>query len=1029
MPIATINFPEPLERFYYFADDQVLTAGQLNQLAGHFDHETRLTRTKGMGIGIVCGLEVELVAGEIRLSKGAAITSSGDMLHLPQGQRFTHFRKLQDEATQPTEDGTVRVRKLGSEANAVPMWRLYPNEVADSIALANPTGLPGLMNLAVVLYLDSWLKSPEECSDTNCDNAGVTQMNDLMVLLVPKQHLQAAENSPNRRRNLPKATVRNVDLAGGTLNNEAELTKRYVAALNGSVEGLKKAVAKLDAGFPSLVTLAFGNASPVGQWQAQLTSFIAQNNNPSIQFVYDFFQDLAASINELWEAITEIPGECCPADTKFPKYVMAGELVRESGVRFAEYRHYFNESPILNEGGRRAERAVFLLKRIGLMMRSFNPSPATNGIRISPSKKASARLGDRAIPFYYQLSDVTPLHEFWSFEKSQLGMEDTNQGYWMRDISTQDDVKNPFSYTTDGSDFYRVEGLVGMDIEAAEKEVERLQLAHNIGFKLETIQIENDKPKVRPFKGVKFPWMNLMFRQYRDDLHSNMMLADVYVDSVSVEINKQATDAAFEGVENDPDGQNPLTKLKQVASRDRLELKSKLENVTTKMYQPLSNFKRTSEFLSFRQEYDSVADIADNIDRKVNYTKQSAVASPIQKLVLDNSFSRFDNLIELLKRKEEAVQGQYVFDRFFNQNPGLRHLGGVPEGGTLVLLYSETTKTILADFSLPYCCVTEIDEDEKEENNVKPPIKAIPLPGIIVKPERHKFNWVDKIDRFPMPRIPRFDDVVKLPDLGELIRVRFNELIPQFDFDPVLRGKYVGIERLNDYKSKVEFDNDINNFVRSDQLENRFQTFVNTPAFTGFFNTNYATKNELAQYTTKTEFRDGTQTIMSSFATANNLQLETNVFENPIFHSGGQFNTPGGLVVINRMADAVQDPVAKAQLAIAEADANKLVAMKSLPQDKLTDIDKADIAILEKSVPQRAQQIMQIVLSEKNDIQIGSDQQRVLAGISGIIGLTKEHADFGELGVSLDKSLRTSLKDNFGNKAKELINIKTMLGK
>nr|MCU0346260.1 hypothetical protein [Saprospiraceae bacterium] len=533
MPIATINFPEPLERFYYFADDQVLTAGQLNQLAGHFDHETRLTRTKGMGIGIVCGLEVELVAGEIRLSKGAAITSSGDMLHLPQGQRFTHFRKLQDEATQPTEDGTVRVRKLGSEASAMPMWRLFPNEVADSIALANPTGLPGLENLAVVLYLDSWLKSPEECSDTNCDNAGVTQMNDLMVLLVPKQHLQAAENSPNRRRNLPKATVRNVDLAGGTLNNEAELTKRYVAALNGSVEGLKKAVAKLDAGFPSLVTLAFGNASPVGQWQAQLTSFIAQNNNPSIQFVYDFFQDLAASINELWEAITEIPGECCPADTKFPKYVMAGELVRESGVRFAEYRHYFNESPILNEGGRRAERAVFLLKRIGLMMRSFNPSPATNGIRISPSKKASARLGDRAIPFYYQLSDVTPLHEFWSFEKSQLGMEDTNQGYWMRDISAQDDVKNPFSYTTDGSDFYRVEGLVGMDIEAAEKEVERLQLAHNLGFKIETIQIEDDLPRVKPFKPIKFPDLNLLFRHKREELFSNLHLAQNYVKSLS----------------------------------------------------------------------------------------------------------------------------------------------------------------------------------------------------------------------------------------------------------------------------------------------------------------------------------------------------------------------------------------------------------------------------------------------------------------------------------------------------------------
>lgn len=766
MPTKPIQFPEPLERFYYFADDQVLTAGQLNQLAGHFDYQHRLTRTRALGIGIVCGLEVSGSGGEIVLTKGTAITSSGDLIQIADTQRFRHVRKLQDEATVPVEGDTVRIRKLGTEEVPVAMWQLFAEPTEGSQPLTDRRNLPNFDEYVVVLYLDSWLKSPEECTDTNCDNGGLTQINDLSVVLVPRQNLSPAENNPNQRRKLPKATVRNVDLAGGTLTNVQELINRYEEALGKSIGSLNEALAQIQKRFPGLVELTFGDANPAAQWPEQLKTLSTQfNNTPRIQYVYDFFQDLAAAINELWEAVTDIPGECCPSADRFAKFVMAGEVAKSTELRFPEYRHYFNEAPILNEGSRRADRAIFLLKRIGWMFQAFNLSqtPATGEatIRITPSKKAGVRLGDRAIPFYYKLEkEKTSLHEYWSFEKSQLGMEDTNQGYWMRGISPDDDVKNPFSYTTDASDFYRVEGLLGMDIEQAEKEIERLQLAHNLGFKIETIQIEDDLPQVKPFKPLKFPDLNLLFRQQREELFSNMQLTDHYVGSVKEEFDKTPDKSVFQNAK-DPDGSDALTNLTLAVGEYRTQFQGKFDTVKSRMYKPLVQFQ--TEFTAFRKEYDEVATVADTIDRKVSYAKQSPVDSPIQKLVLENSFKRFDLISELFDKRKTLLLRQYIFDKFFNQNPGLRHQGGVVDGGTLVLAYSSVNKQVVGDFCLPYCCVVEVDDDD--DHTPPPPITVKPLPGIIVTPTipRPPFKWLDKLDLFPIPRIPK--DIINIDKL------------------------------------------------------------------------------------------------------------------------------------------------------------------------------------------------------------------------------------------------------------------------
>ncbi len=64
----------------------------------------------------------------------------------------------------------------------------------------------------------------------------------------------------------------------------------------------------------------------------------------------------------------------------------------------------------------------------------------------------------------------------------------------------------------------------------------------------------------------------------------------------------------------------------------------------------------------------------------------------------------FDVLCLRLGTPPETAPQDHFFHRFTQLHPGLEHLGGVPRGGTLILVYTEqgNSDTIIADFSLPY---------------------------------------------------------------------------------------------------------------------------------------------------------------------------------------------------------------------------------------------------------------------------------------------------------------------------------------
>src|SRR5690349_23759500 len=68
--------------YIIFEPDQVLTNDHLNNLFDYLDEQERLTRNKLIGIGIVCGLEIDFRQTDIVISKGCGVTSKGYLIVL-----------------------------------------------------------------------------------------------------------------------------------------------------------------------------------------------------------------------------------------------------------------------------------------------------------------------------------------------------------------------------------------------------------------------------------------------------------------------------------------------------------------------------------------------------------------------------------------------------------------------------------------------------------------------------------------------------------------------------------------------------------------------------------------------------------------------------------------------------------------------------------------------------------------------------------------------------------------------------------
>src|SRR5262245_29985238 len=127
MEKIAVKLLQPENDVSFFEENQVLTAEQLNLVVNYFDYQERLTRSRLIGNGIVCGLSVSFTGSAITVTPGCGLTSDGDLIVIENEQVYSQAVLWDDtKAHYPPffPDGT----------NQIELWRLLPSATEDEDA-------------------------------------------------------------------------------------------------------------------------------------------------------------------------------------------------------------------------------------------------------------------------------------------------------------------------------------------------------------------------------------------------------------------------------------------------------------------------------------------------------------------------------------------------------------------------------------------------------------------------------------------------------------------------------------------------------------------------------------------------------------------------------------------------------------------------------------------------------------------------------------------------------------------------------
>jgi len=488
----------PLEKSYpQFAANQVLTHDHLNDLVTYLDGEDRLSRTRLVGVGIVCGLELRSdLSARVVVGRGCGVTTQGDLLVLESDMTLTHRRRYEDPAGYFT----------GARQPTFPIHELVETPQAPTAGVTRIVDEPDFLKGRVaVLYLEQQRRDLRSCVENDCNEKGrrliltprvlVVTRADAAKLALPEDLSFQPPVAPVTLR-VPRPAFRDQVAPFGKLDYAD-----VAAAFNGSVvaveamlaDALQKVIARLQ---PKLGTVT-PSASVVDLIKAARE---AVKDGRGMQYLYDWVRDLIATYGELAEVSGLLGAQCCPDKNLFPQHLLLGELEDTLAATYrlprvppppSALRHPFQPSLALSNQVELRQRAASLLQRLVLQLERFSWKPSAR-IVITPDAGPLAPLERRAPPLYYTLSGNAPsLLDHWSYAHTRSGWQDTLPSFDAGVYSKLGVAVEPLRYAHDGAAFYRIEGHLEQRVEAVLEALELQRQGAGLPFNVVAIAFDN----------------------------------------------------------------------------------------------------------------------------------------------------------------------------------------------------------------------------------------------------------------------------------------------------------------------------------------------------------------------------------------------------------------------------------------------------------------------------------------------------------------------------------------------------------
>lgn len=729
-----------------FEGSQVLTSDQLNQLSAYLDQQNRLTRSKLIGIGIVCGLQVQPLAGGLKISKGLGITSEGFLIQIGTDFNATHYRSY-------TLPESVTYKPFGFPEQDVQLWEMLsekPEDDAEVKKLNTPATF--LNEKYVLLFLEIFDRDLKSCLGNACDDKGKDRVFSLRRLLVNKTDLDliltrsanvggAFPGAPGLKRFRLKKPL--FDPTKPESNQIGAFISHYQKTILETVDSAFWE--NLKAGFSvfePLLAKSFEFKNPFDQ--ASLIAKITQINQSltdapatvrGAQYLYDFFKELNLAWEEFLESGLALWYSCPTDPSLFPLHLLLGKALpaSESAEEFYKYRHGFVQPPIFNEQRLLKETLAQRYRRLVLMIENFelellrNPKPDQFPVKITPSKEKYGTLGQRSIPYYYAIKSNGSLGNWFSLEKNWS--DPAHRQLWSSDrgsvlsydnqpdvpVANPDFLESPLSYDWEEFPFLRIEGHLDQDIEKAKEAILKLIREFNLPIHLETLHLDAGgtvSDKNCGWNDLQEEYMHHrllllgMIRDLREIIDFLKKMNENFGSDKEL-FEDEAADQVLKAFELFENLVGALTECMEDLDWDKFQESYK------KILQTLL------DFLLIQLKFLDKIDINDKEQDKTLelYNGLLARVSPLIYRILDLFyFTKIQRLYVSYLQRKAKLHNSRKFSEYLIQNPGLTHEAGVYRGGTFFLIYMQSSGRIIGDFSLPggacdCLCIEACEED------------------------------------------------------------------------------------------------------------------------------------------------------------------------------------------------------------------------------------------------------------------------------------------------------------------------------
>ncbi|MFM9946766.1 MAG: hypothetical protein ACKV1O_02400 [Saprospiraceae bacterium] len=621
-----------LQSHTIFKPGAVLSHSDLNGIVDYLEEQDRITRRNLNGTGIIRGLEVEYSATEITINPGAAVLPGGQWIELKVPCVFGY--------TVPTALREEMRNEIGGCYEVDSVVELVDVAGEGTIPFSNQGE-----GRCVFLYAEELQTSGvKQASCIRQDD--VNEIGKINIRFFLGTKVAAVEPEPGvilecfSTPCLPKLS--GADIA--RMNTQTAFNQVLGEKIKVSISNITAAYTQIAACFPELFC---GNpfAGDSLEW---LNEHIT---TPHPTYVYDYLKVLFAAYEEFIRTDYVIHASKDEARHYCPNILGLG-----NGGNHCEEpdacRDYWK--PALKNNAEQREEAAFYARRILALTNAanvdFGAISSSNPIQLTPSLSDAAPLSERAIPFYFNISNI---RSQWNYRRWKEG---TTSGipHYSDDLCGSG---RSLCYTP-GCDFVRLEGHVGMPLSIVLNRINSCRQHLNLPFEVIALKVDAGQMPEYP---------SLSWQPHFCDL----------------EMAFQGRWSYFLALFDAPEINYGYT------NEEETQLNSVIALLESNCY---GHFDYSEVVRQFQVIIDT----------------DTAFSAQLRR------YANFLNGLKIIWRAKLARTRQFLLHNFAACHPGLKPQCGTSKGGTLVLLYADAVAEgnqetllpiVIGDFTFPCCAI------------------------------------------------------------------------------------------------------------------------------------------------------------------------------------------------------------------------------------------------------------------------------------------------------------------------------------